>query len=109
MRMTRYDRDLKYYSVTWAPNAEGVNVATLGTAVEFRGDHHPLGKSPSRLAEYGLDSTEANAGQLYYDTGLSFVAGGVIEEQDTMLKFMISGPPRTYQGHLEAITVKWNG
>jgi hypothetical protein len=104
-----HDRDLKYYPVTRAPNTEGLLVATLGTAVTFRGDHHPLGKNPSRLAEYGLDSTEANAGQLYYDIGLSFEAGGVIEEQDTLLKFMVSGPPRVYQGHIEAITVKWNG
>lgn len=107
--MTRQDKDLKYYPVTRAPNAEGILDPTLGTAVEFRGDHHPLGKNPSRLAEYGLDSTEANAGQLYYDVGLSFEAGGVVEEVDTALRFMINGPPRVYQGHIEAITVKWNG
>ncbi len=107
MRMTRHDRALKYYPVTRAPDGEGIMVATLGTAVDFMGDLQPLSRTASRRAEFGLDSTEAKAKVCFYDTGLNFLEGGVIEDGST--RYMISGPPNPWEGHNEAIMVAWNG
>lgn len=109
MRMTKYDRDLEYYPVTWAPNAEGINVPTLGTAVPFRGDFQPLGRNTSRQAEYGLDSKEAKARAVYYDNDLTMAEGGIVKDALTMERFQVNGPPNVWARHSEAILVAWNG
>lgn len=107
MRMTKFDRPLTAYPVTWAPNAEGIEVPTLGTGVAFNGDLQPLARTASRRAEYGLDSTEAKGKALYYDSGVTLLEGYVVDDAGT--KYMVSGPPNIWPSHSEAVLVKWNG
>jgi len=107
VRMTRWDRALKYYSLTRAPDAEGIMVPTLGTAVDFVGDLQPLARTASRRAEFGLDSTEANAKVLFYDSGITLEEGWIIEDGSD--RYMVSGPPNLWPSHSEAIMVVWNG
>lgn len=107
MRMTRQDRPLTYYAPTWAPNAEGILVSTLGTGTAFTGDLQPLARTASRKAEYGLDSTEAKGKALYYDSSVVLLEGYVVDDAGD--KFMVSGPPSLWPSHSEAVLVKWNG
>lgn len=107
--MTIHDRALKAYPVTWAPNAEGIEVPTLGTAVAFNGDLQPIGNRASRLAEYGFDSTEAKGKVVFYDNDVTLSEGRILEDQTDMARYIIAGPPSVWQGHSEAIMVKWNG
>jgi len=107
MRMTRYDRSLKAYSVTRSPNGEGIMVPTITLTATFNGDLQPLARTASRRAEFGLDSTEANAKVLFYDTGIALEEGWIVE--DGADRYMVSGPPNLWPSHSEAIMTVWNG
>jgi hypothetical protein len=82
-------------------------VPTIGTAVSFVGDLQPLARTASRRAEFGLDSTEANAKVLFYDSGIELHEGWIVEDGAT--RYMVSGPPNLWPLHNEAIMTVWNG
>ena len=109
MRMTRFDKPLKAYSVARSPNAEGIMIPTFGTPVSFSGDLQPLARTSSRRAEFGLDSTEANAKVLFFDNDIVLTEGMKLLDQVTLESYMISGSPTVWNGHSEAIMKVWNG
>lgn len=109
MRMTRHDRPMKSYSVTRAPNAEGIMVPTITFITTFNGDLQPLARTASRRAEFGLDSTEANAKVIFYDNDVVLTQGIVVEDQADLKRYMVSGPPNLWPAHSEAIMTVWNG
>jgi len=109
MRMTRHDREIKAYTVTRVVDGEGIPVPTSTLVATFQGDLQPLSRTASRRAEFGLDSTEAKAKVLFYDTGIELEEGMKIVDQVTLDAYMISGPPNPWEGHNEAIMVVWNG
>ena len=107
MRFSRFDKPLKAYSLAWTTDAEGIRTPTLTLAYTFYADLQPLVKTASRRAEYGLDSTEAKAMQLFYDSNVILSEGMVIEDGST--RYMVSGPPNLWPSHSEAVMVAWNG
>jgi hypothetical protein len=109
MRVTRFDRALKVYPVTRAPNGEGIMVPTLGTAVSFQGDLQPVSKTASRRVQFGLDSTEAKGKVLFYDNWITIQEGSIVEDVSDGEKYLVNGPPAKWNGHSEVVLVEYNG
>lgn len=107
MRFSRFDKPLKAYSLAWTTDSEGIRTPALTLAYTFYADLQPLVKTASRRAEYGLDSTEAKAMQLFYDSNVVIYEGWIIEDGST--RYMVSGPPNLWPSHSEAVMVAWNG
>ncbi len=109
MRMTKQDREVKSYSVTRAPNGEGIMSPTITLVDTFSADLQPAMKSASRRAEFGFDSTQANLKALFYDVANVLTEGMIVEDQTDLERYMVVGPPNLWQSHSEAVMVAWNG